>query len=344
MSHELNCMYIKYPVGTELVKDCSVETLKHYWFFYLYFLTCWCYYYKPVLNLSTFSTDANWTSVHMETWRSIVRLFCVTRVSTVVGGTPVALVQIKLKSLELTMCVWKGRQWLNRKSELLDIWKGFLSPNTLLYLLLVLSVPQLGFVYSFCFKGSARRKLTCSICNRKCSSSLNLQEHRKVRCEQPTISQPHTLLWIWDDFPGLSSFAWFMFTVMSFLSVTPPLLLPSQHLNHRFISASWAYQFTVFCSSPLEGVSMINFKFILGDTEPRLGSFYTSTSPQSSTGKEALLADKKVLHRRLASLSCWCISNLKMAVKNVFCITKLNKLSLQVTLKVVSCFRSRRQF
>ncbi|XP_077464405.1 PR domain zinc finger protein 5 isoform X1 [Stigmatopora argus] len=28
--------------------------------------------------------------------------------------------------------------------------------------------------------GSARRKLTCSICNRKCSSSLNLQEHRKV--------------------------------------------------------------------------------------------------------------------------------------------------------------------
>lgn len=29
--------------------------------------------------------------------------------------------------------------------------------------------------------GSARRKLTCTICNRKCSSSLNLQEHRKVR-------------------------------------------------------------------------------------------------------------------------------------------------------------------
>ncbi|KAM7388611.1 hypothetical protein PAMP_024776 [Pampus punctatissimus] len=28
--------------------------------------------------------------------------------------------------------------------------------------------------------GSARRKLTCTICNRKCSSSLNLQEHRKV--------------------------------------------------------------------------------------------------------------------------------------------------------------------
>ncbi|MEQ2241445.1 PR domain zinc finger protein 5, partial [Ilyodon furcidens] len=27
--------------------------------------------------------------------------------------------------------------------------------------------------------GSARRKLTCTICNRKCSSSLNLQEHRK---------------------------------------------------------------------------------------------------------------------------------------------------------------------
>lgn len=31
------------------------------------------------------------------------------------------------------------------------------------------------------FIGSARRKLTCTICNRKCSSSLNLQEHRKVR-------------------------------------------------------------------------------------------------------------------------------------------------------------------
>uniref|UniRef100_A0A8C6U0S6 Zinc finger protein n=1 Tax=Neogobius melanostomus TaxID=47308 RepID=A0A8C6U0S6_9GOBI len=28
--------------------------------------------------------------------------------------------------------------------------------------------------------GSARRKLTCTICNRKCSSSLNLQEHRKT--------------------------------------------------------------------------------------------------------------------------------------------------------------------
>ncbi|KAG7252702.1 hypothetical protein CRUP_007230 [Coryphaenoides rupestris] len=28
--------------------------------------------------------------------------------------------------------------------------------------------------------GSARRKLTCTLCNRRCSSSLNLQEHRKV--------------------------------------------------------------------------------------------------------------------------------------------------------------------
>ncbi|XP_016430081.1 PR domain zinc finger protein 5 [Sinocyclocheilus rhinocerous] len=28
--------------------------------------------------------------------------------------------------------------------------------------------------------GSARRKLVCTICNKKCSSSLNLQEHRKV--------------------------------------------------------------------------------------------------------------------------------------------------------------------
>lgn len=40
------------------------------------------------------------------------------------------------------------------------------------------------FMYPFflvCFPGSARRKLTCTICNRKCSSSLNLQEHRKVR-------------------------------------------------------------------------------------------------------------------------------------------------------------------
>lgn len=35
--------------------------------------------------------------------------------------------------------------------------------------------------FSFFFTGSARRKLTCTICNRKCSSSLNLQEHRKVR-------------------------------------------------------------------------------------------------------------------------------------------------------------------
>lgn len=33
----------------------------------------------------------------------------------------------------------------------------------------------------FFLTGSARRKLTCTICNRKCSSSLNLQEHRKVR-------------------------------------------------------------------------------------------------------------------------------------------------------------------
>lgn len=39
-----------------------------------------------------------------------------------------------------------------------------------------------GFViHCMCFTGSARRKLTCTICNRKCSSSLNLQEHRKVR-------------------------------------------------------------------------------------------------------------------------------------------------------------------
>uniref|UniRef100_A0A8C6MA47 Zinc finger protein n=1 Tax=Nothobranchius furzeri TaxID=105023 RepID=A0A8C6MA47_NOTFU len=28
--------------------------------------------------------------------------------------------------------------------------------------------------------GSARRKLTCTICNRKCASTLNLQEHRKI--------------------------------------------------------------------------------------------------------------------------------------------------------------------
>lgn len=37
------------------------------------------------------------------------------------------------------------------------------------------------FFFFFCLPGSARRKLTCTICNRKCSSSLNLQEHRKVR-------------------------------------------------------------------------------------------------------------------------------------------------------------------
>uniref|UniRef100_A0A3B3T3J1 Zinc finger protein n=1 Tax=Paramormyrops kingsleyae TaxID=1676925 RepID=A0A3B3T3J1_9TELE len=33
---------------------------------------------------------------------------------------------------------------------------------------------------SVSFAGSARRKLMCSICNKKCSSSVNLQEHRKV--------------------------------------------------------------------------------------------------------------------------------------------------------------------
>lgn len=45
--------------------------------------------------------------------------------------------------------------------------------------------------------GSARRKLTCTICNRKCSSSLNLQEHRKVSSStsalQLNLSQADTL-------------------------------------------------------------------------------------------------------------------------------------------------------
>lgn len=38
--------------------------------------------------------------------------------------------------------------------------------------------------------GSSRRKLMCTICNRKCSSLLNLQEHRKVRL-LPTTSLSH---------------------------------------------------------------------------------------------------------------------------------------------------------
>lgn len=40
-------------------------------------------------------------------------------------------------------------------------------------------------IFFYHFSGSARRKLTCTICNRKCSSSLNLQEHRKVRLVHP---------------------------------------------------------------------------------------------------------------------------------------------------------------
>ncbi|CAF94670.1 unnamed protein product, partial [Tetraodon nigroviridis] len=49
--------------------------------------------------------------------------------------------------------------------------------------------------------GSARRKLTCTICNRKCSSSLNLQEHRKVRlssflfCTKIKICRSNTRHW-----------------------------------------------------------------------------------------------------------------------------------------------------
>lgn len=44
--------------------------------------------------------------------------------------------------------------------------------------------------------GSARRKLMCTICNKKCSSSLNLQEHRKVRglLRPPHLSLQQCLL------------------------------------------------------------------------------------------------------------------------------------------------------
>lgn len=55
---------------------------------------------------------------------------------------------------------------------------------------LLLSVLEVGSDLSFhplalILIGSARRKLTCTICNRKCSSSLNLQEHRKVSLYSP---------------------------------------------------------------------------------------------------------------------------------------------------------------
>lgn len=56
--------------------------------------------------------------------------------------------------------------------------------------------PAAHVMYDLCVcvcVGSARRKLVCTICNKKCSSSLNLQEHRKVRSslhKSPLIVHP----------------------------------------------------------------------------------------------------------------------------------------------------------
>lgn len=88
---------------------------------------------------------------------------------------------------------------------------------------LLLSVPEVRSDLSpptspFLLTGSARRKLTCTICNRKCSSSLNLQEHRKVRLygtyrSAQIIPTTHSRLWIWSDLLCWCSFVWFVFSI-----------------------------------------------------------------------------------------------------------------------------------
>lgn len=77
------------------------------------------------------------------------------------------------------------------------------------------------------FIGSARRKLTCTICNRKCSSSLNLQEHRKVRlyniyCTAQIIPTRYFAL----DLRGFTQLM--QFCMIHFYSDVSLLLFPSR--------------------------------------------------------------------------------------------------------------------
>ncbi|CAL8252612.1 unnamed protein product, partial [Boreogadus saida] len=82
--------------------------------------------------------------------------------------------------------------------------------------------------------GSARRKLTCTICNRKCSSSLNLQEHRKK------------------DPPSEVCLSYVLVQPLRGLSLLPPVLVQpspqsSESVSPRHHHAPW--------SSPQRSVS-----------------------------------------------------------------------------------------
>ncbi len=149
------------------------------------------------------------------------------------------------------VCVWARGKWIrlircgacysekrggSQNSGMvrsLGLWWGEFSVQLNLWYFFV-SVPWMCFCHdSFChqsrrsgsvimflfFIGSARRKLTCTICNRKCSSSLNLQEHRKVSstasAAQLRWSRSDTLHRLWEDLLSLRSFAWSISAVMS---------------------------------------------------------------------------------------------------------------------------------
>lgn len=104
--------------------------------------------------------------------------------------------------------------------------------------------------------GSARRKLTCTICNRKCSSSLNLQEHRKVRlcniyCSAHIIPNAYSA----SDLRGFAQLT--QFCMIHFDKKEMSLFgclwdpshsscYPAQPLNLSVVSASGASMFAVF--------------------------------------------------------------------------------------------------
>ena len=140
------------------------------------------------------------------------------------------------------------------------------------------------------FSGSARRKLTCTICNRKCSSSLNLQEHRKVRLPQHLLHgsvNPRQILCIGSA------------RTYSARAVLHVPFLQRRLFGAVFSAARWYPSYSTV-SVTQSNLSIAHFpllhmllsslipslwssccKCILGDTEQRDGFFFTSSSHRS---------------------------------------------------------------
>lgn len=151
------------------------------------------------------------------------------------------------------------------------------------------------------FIGSARRKLTCTICNRKCSSSLNLQEHRKVSfsnifCTAQFIPGGYFAL----DLRGFAQLTQFcMIHFYSDVSLVPFLAL-QWYPSISTVSVTQSNLLILRLLHMLQGSFIPSLRSglnLFGMTEQREdgGFFFTSSSHRSVEIDEALFAEHKVL-------------------------------------------------